>query len=183
MLNPEFRKPNGPRVPESCCDESAVGKFANYNAFRMACQGRKYQIYREDCYFKLENSLWPRIDTISFAAVAMAIFAMMGILFCWILLKTMAKSEGVKGIKHGSAGGFDPNKKVSNSNPLSSSNSSPTGDTKINVDTSMAGHEDRGRKSGGGIFSNERSARVDDSFKRTSSFDPRNPPNINSWQR
>ena len=125
MTNPEFRKPNGPRVPESCCDDRALGRSANYNSFRMNCQGRKIQIYREDCYYKLESSLWPRIDVISFAAVAMTIITLIGIIFSYIILNSTraAKSTVSSTREHNS--NFDPeasNNKVSN-NPLSTTSS------------------------------------------------------------
>lgn len=173
MTNPEFRKPNGPRVPESCCDDRAIGKFGGYNSFRMNCQGRKIQIYREDCYYKLEKNLLPRIDVISFAAVVMTIITLIGILFSFFILNSIksSKSTGSSTKEHNS--NFDPeasNNKVSN-NPLSTT-SSPG---KLNVE----GQNQENRRRG--FFSNDR--RVDDAFKRTASFDPRNQPNINSWQR
>ena len=173
MTNPEFRKANGPRVPESCCDERAIGKFSSYNSFRMNCQGRKSQIYREDCYYKLETNLWPRIDVISFAAIAMTIITLIGIIFSLIILsKSKAAKSTVSSTREHNSN-FDPeasNNKVSN-NPLSTT-SSPG---KLNV----ASHNQENRRKG--FLSNDR--RVDDAFKRTASFDPRNPPNINSWQK
>lgn len=173
MANPEFRKPNGPRVPESCCDDRAIGRYGSYNSFRMSCQGRKIQIYREDCYYKLESSLLPRIDVISFAAVAMTIMTLVGIIFSYFTLKFTAKVRSTVSSTREHNSNFDPeasNNKVSNNPHFISSSAG-----KFNVESQ---NQENGKK--GGLFSIDR--RVDDAFKRTASFDTRNPPNINSWQ-
>lgn len=87
--NPEFRKTNGPRVPESCCDPRLTSNYNSYGTFRVQCQGRRSIIFRDDCYTRLQSYLKPRIEAVGFTAVAMAILTATGVIFASLVYKAI----------------------------------------------------------------------------------------------
>lgn len=88
--NSEFKKDNGPRVPESCCNTDMVAlATTDYTQFRFKCQGSRQNIYLDDCYVKLKQFMRPRAEGIAFSGIILAAFAIVGILFAILLLKSM----------------------------------------------------------------------------------------------
>lgn len=80
QTNAEFRKANGPSVPESCCVSDLISSFQNYRQFRFQCQGQKEVIHRADCYQKLQQFIRPKVQFVAFSGLAMSVLLALAIL-------------------------------------------------------------------------------------------------------
>jgi hypothetical protein len=89
QTNPEFRKENGPAVPESCCVSDLISSFQNYRQFRYQCQGQKSIIYRADCYERLLQFVKPKAQVIALTSLSMTLLLTMAIISALLVYQGM----------------------------------------------------------------------------------------------
>lgn len=89
QTNPEFRKANGPTVPESCCVSDLISSFQNYRQFRFQCQGQKEIIHRADCYQKLQHFIRPKVQFVAFSSLVMSILLALAIVSAFLVYRAM----------------------------------------------------------------------------------------------
>lgn len=89
QVNALFMTSNGPRVPESCCNNDMITIADNYQQYRIQCQGNLQNIYEDDCYVKWKQFMEPRSEGIAFSGFVLALFAIIGIIFASLLFRSV----------------------------------------------------------------------------------------------